>query len=407
MSSSNSPAEPGAAVDVDRALLSTLARDGRASYTELAEKVGLSVSAVHQRVRRLEQRGLITGYRAMLQRQGARAAADRVRVDHADRRRPARRRPRAAGPPGGDRGVPLGGRGGELHPQGAGRRRPTRWRGCCRTSARRPTSPPGRRWSSPPSTRTVRRSDARLDVARPREGAPEHRGGHDRVGRDLPPGGRAGAGVHRGAARDGRAAARRGGPAVGRRLDRHRPAGPTGRRIAGTAAAELDTRSNMCSYGVMRWDAQRLDLEDPSTLPGMPSIRGLLRSVQVPEFPGLTFHEVRSRSALNHVPGESAMPFPWTINPYRGCCHACLYCFARRTHEWLEFDSGRDFDTQVVVKTNLVEVLRARAGPAVVAARARRAGHQHRPVPAGRGPLPADARRDPGAGRLRARRSRS
>ncbi len=68
MSSSNSPADNGAppAADVDRALLSALARDGRASYTELAERVGLSVSAVHQRVRRLEQRGLITGYRASL-----------------------------------------------------------------------------------------------------------------------------------------------------------------------------------------------------------------------------------------------------------------------------------------------------------------------------------------------------
>jgi Lrp/AsnC family leucine-responsive transcriptional regulator len=68
VSSSNSPAEPGVAgpVDVDRVLLAALARDGRASYTELAEKVGLSVSAVHQRVRRLEQRGLITGYRATL-----------------------------------------------------------------------------------------------------------------------------------------------------------------------------------------------------------------------------------------------------------------------------------------------------------------------------------------------------
>jgi DNA repair photolyase len=76
----------------------------------------------------------------------------------------------------------------------------------------------------------------------------------------------------------------------------------------------------------MRWEAQRLDVDEPSTLPGMPSIRGLLRSVQVPEFPGLTFHEVRARSALNHVPGESAMPFPWTINPYRGCSHACTYC---------------------------------------------------------------------------------
>ena len=73
MSSSNAPAEPGATgapPDVDRALLAVLARDGRASYTELAERVGLSVSAVHQRVRRLEQRGLITGYRAVLDPKG-------------------------------------------------------------------------------------------------------------------------------------------------------------------------------------------------------------------------------------------------------------------------------------------------------------------------------------------------
>ncbi|MCZ2805661.1 Lrp/AsnC family transcriptional regulator [Modestobacter sp. VKM Ac-2983] len=73
MSSSNSPAEPGgpaAAQDVDRELLSALARDGRASFTDLAERVGLSVSAVHQRVRRLEQRGLITGYAAQLDAKG-------------------------------------------------------------------------------------------------------------------------------------------------------------------------------------------------------------------------------------------------------------------------------------------------------------------------------------------------
>ncbi|WP_091771538.1 intein-containing Rv2578c family radical SAM protein [Blastococcus aurantiacus] len=81
----------------------------------------------------------------------------------------------------------------------------------------------------------------------------------------------------------------------------------------------------------MRWEAQRLDLDEATTLPGMPSIRGLLRSVQVPEFPGLTFHEVRSRSALNKVPGDSAMPFPYTINPYRGCSHSCVYCLAGDT----------------------------------------------------------------------------
>jgi DNA repair photolyase len=81
----------------------------------------------------------------------------------------------------------------------------------------------------------------------------------------------------------------------------------------------------------VRWDAQRLDLEDPSTLPGMPRIRNLLRTVEVPEFPGLRFHEVRAKSALNHVPGESAMPFPWTINPYRGCSHSCVYCMSGET----------------------------------------------------------------------------
>jgi DNA repair photolyase len=65
----------------------------------------------------------------------------------------------------------------------------------------------------------------------------------------------------------------------------------------------------------------------------MPSVRGLLRSVQVPEFPGVTLHEVLSRSALNEVPVGSRMPFRWTINPYRGCLHQCVYCYARSTHE--------------------------------------------------------------------------
>src|SRR4051794_19266862 len=91
----------------------------------------------------------------------------------------------------------------------------------------------------------------------------------------------------------------------------------------------------------MRWDAQGLDVDDPSTLPGMPSVRGLLRTVQVPEFPGLTFHEVRAKSALNHVPGESAMPFPWTINPYRGCSHACVYCMAGDTRVLMADGSRR------------------------------------------------------------------
>jgi Lrp/AsnC family leucine-responsive transcriptional regulator len=52
--------------DTDRAIVTALSLDGRLSYTDLAERVGLSVSAVHQRVRRLEQRGVIRGYAARL-----------------------------------------------------------------------------------------------------------------------------------------------------------------------------------------------------------------------------------------------------------------------------------------------------------------------------------------------------
>lgn len=107
----------------------------------------------------------------------------------------------------------------------------------------------------------------------------------------------------------------------------------------------------------MRWNGQKVGEEDAAALPGMERLDGLVRSVTTPEFAGMTFHEVAARSALNHVPGSSAMPFDWTINPYRGCSHACTYCFARGTHTYLDLDAGRDFDTQVVVKVNVAEVL--------------------------------------------------
>ncbi|WP_433612627.1 Rv2578c family radical SAM protein [Prescottella agglutinans] len=106
----------------------------------------------------------------------------------------------------------------------------------------------------------------------------------------------------------------------------------------------------------MRWQGQALDAND-NALPGLERA-GLMRSVRTPEFDGITFHEVLCKSALNKVPEESAMPFRFTVNTFRGCTHACRYCFARPTHEYLDLDSGRDFDTQVVVKMNVAAVLR-------------------------------------------------
>jgi DNA repair photolyase len=67
------------------------------------------------------------------------------------------------------------------------------------------------------------------------------------------------------------------------------------------------------------------------------------------------YQEVTCRSALNRVKG---MPFDWTLNPYRGCTHACHYCFARRYQTQFELGPGDHFSSVILVKTNLVEVLR-------------------------------------------------
>lgn len=85
---------------------------------------------------------------------------------------------------------------------------------------------------------------------------------------------------------------------------------------------------------------------------------GLVRSVRPPEFAGITFHEVAAKSVLNKVPPASRMPFRWTVNPYRGCSHACVYCYARSTHRYLDMGTGEDFDRQIIVKVNAPEALR-------------------------------------------------
>jgi len=112
----------------------------------------------------------------------------------------------------------------------------------------------------------------------------------------------------------------------------------------------------------VRWDNLRIDPEgeaaEAARLPGYRD-DAVVRRFDAPEALDMRFYEVRAKSALNRVPEASRMPFRWTINPYRGCSHACTYCFARPTHKYLDMNAGRDFEREIVVKVNVPEVLRA------------------------------------------------
>ncbi|MGA2804263.1 MAG: radical SAM protein [Acidimicrobiales bacterium] len=83
------------------------------------------------------------------------------------------------------------------------------------------------------------------------------------------------------------------------------------------------------------------------------------RHVGTGEFRGMEFLHVNARTIVNKVPASSRMPFSYTINAYRGCSHACTYCFARPTHTYLGLGIGEDFECKIVVKVNAVERLRA------------------------------------------------
>ena len=77
----------------------------------------------------------------------------------------------------------------------------------------------------------------------------------------------------------------------------------------------------------MRWEQQRVALDDQGRLPGYGDVT--VRRFDAPEAVDTRFYEVRAKSILNRVPPASRMPFRWTINPYRGCTHACTYCVGR------------------------------------------------------------------------------
>ena len=128
-------------------------------------------------------------------------------------------------------------------------------------------------------------------------------------------------------------------------------------------------------FDIMSSMAVRRPLQGESTLrwelSDGPSSQGALfepvhREVGRGEFRGMEFLHVQARRIINEVKGggaDSFLPFRFTINPYRGCSHACSYCFARPTHEYLGLNIGADFDQRIVVKVNAVERLRAELVP--------------------------------------------
>jgi len=108
----------------------------------------------------------------------------------------------------------------------------------------------------------------------------------------------------------------------------------------------------------MRWDNLTVENENEAALPGFKE-PAVVRTFDAPEALGTRFYEVRARSAINEVPKKSRMPFRYTINPYRGCSHACVYCFARPTHTYLDFNAREDFEREIVVKVSVPELVRA------------------------------------------------
>jgi DNA repair photolyase len=86
----------------------------------------------------------------------------------------------------------------------------------------------------------------------------------------------------------------------------------------------------MCEHTFVRWDNLKIEAEEGTRLPGYTD-GAVVRRFDAPEALDTRFYEVRAKSALNRVPEASAMPFRWTINPYRGCSHACVYCLRPET----------------------------------------------------------------------------
>ena len=71
----------------------------------------------------------------------------------------------------------------------------------------------------------------------------------------------------------------------------------------------------------------------------------------------LEIYEEQAKTVLSENDSPD-VGFRFSLNPYRGCFHACAYCYARPTHQYWDFGAGTDFERKIIVKTNAPEKLR-------------------------------------------------
>ena len=122
------------------------------------------------------------------------------------------------------------------------------------------------------------------------------------------------------------------------------PRGPARRRGAGLNPGNRFEKIRLHVLGDER-ERQRLERADAG--------RDEEEPVNVP----VEVFADHTRTVINHVAPTSDVPFDWTLNPYRGCEHGCIYCFARPYHEYLGFSCGLDFETKIVAKHDAAELL--------------------------------------------------
>jgi DNA repair photolyase len=120
------------------------------------------------------------------------------------------------------------------------------------------------------------------------------------------------------------------------------PGGPAHRRGAGLNPGN---RFETVRLHVLGEELDRQLIEAPSP-------DGSLRRVE------RRVYADRSQTIINRVAPAADVPFDWTVNPYRGCEHGCIYCFARPYHEYLGFSCGLDFETKLVAKPDAPDMLR-------------------------------------------------